>query len=86
MARSSKVLTVVKASGKVDPTARTRKSSKIVRTATDFAGLMTNLMADLIEGKVSPQIGNAVCNAGGKLLKIVDMQHRYGKSNPLLLS
>ena len=47
---------------------------------------MTNLMADLIEGKVSPQIGNAVCNAGGKLLKIVDMQHRYGKSNPLLLS
>jgi hypothetical protein len=35
-------------------------------------------MSDLISGKVTPQIGNAVCNAGGKLLKIVEMKQKYG--------
>lgn len=35
-------------------------------------------MSDLIEGKMSPAVANAVCNAGGKLLKIVEMQHKYG--------
>lgn len=35
-------------------------------------------MSDLIAGKVTPQIGNAVCNAGGKLLKIVEMKYKYG--------
>ena len=49
-----------------------------VKTGTDFANLMSNLMSDLISGKVTPQIGNAVCNAGGKLLKIVEMKHKYG--------
>lgn len=49
-----------------------------VKTGTDFANLMSNLMSDLIAGRVTPQIGNAVCNAGGKLLKIVEMRHKYG--------
>ena len=34
-------------------------------------------MSDLIDGRVTPTIGNATCNAGGKLLKIVEMQYRY---------
>lgn len=37
-------------------------------------------MSDLIEGKVTPQVGNACCNAGGKLLKMVELQYRYGNS------
>lgn len=49
-----------------------------VKTGTDFANLMSNLMSDLIAGRVTPQIGNAVCNAGGKLLKVVEMKHKYG--------
>ena len=49
-----------------------------VKTGTDFANLMSTLMTDLIAGKVTPQVGNAVCNAGGKLLKIVEMKHKYG--------
>lgn len=49
-----------------------------VKTGSDFANLMSNLMSDLISGKVTPQVGNAVCNAGGKLLKIVEMKHKYG--------
>lgn len=39
---------------------------------------MSAMMGDLIAGRVTPQVGNAVCNVGGKLLKIVEMQHRYG--------
>ena len=49
-----------------------------VRTSRDFATMMSGLMSDVIEGKVSPQISNAACNAGGKLLKVVEMQYRYG--------
>ena len=36
-------------------------------------------MSDLIEGRISPAIGNATCNAGGKLLKAVELQYKYGK-------
>lgn len=39
---------------------------------------MSALMTDLIEGSISPEIGNATCNAGGKLLKVVELQYKYG--------
>lgn len=41
---------------------------------------MSALMTDIIDGTVSPQVGNAACNAGGKLLKVVEMQLQYGAS------
>lgn len=47
-------------------------------TGKDFAGFMSSLMCDLVEGRVSPVVGNAASNAGGKLLKVVEMQHKYG--------
>lgn len=43
---------------------------------------MSALMSDLIEGKITPSIGNATCNAGGKLLKVVEMQIKYGVAGP----
>lgn len=49
-----------------------------VNTGGHFAALMSALMSDLIDGRVTPSIGNAVCNAGGKLLKVVEMQQRWG--------
>jgi hypothetical protein len=39
---------------------------------------MSSLMSDIIEGRVTPSMGNATCNAGGKLLKVVEMQYKYG--------
>jgi hypothetical protein len=36
-------------------------------------------MSDLIEGRVAPNVGNATSNAGGKLLKMIEMQFKYGK-------
>lgn len=35
-------------------------------------------MSDIIEGSITPQVSNAAVNAGGKLLKIVEMQLKYG--------
>jgi len=51
-----------------------------IRSAQDFANVMGALMTDLLAGRVAPNIGNAMCNAGGKMLKAVEMQLRYGKS------
>lgn len=53
-------------------------AEKGVKTSRDFANLMSAVMSDLIEGRMSPAVGNATCNAGGKLLKMVEMQYRYG--------
>ena len=53
-----------------------------IRTAHDFANLMSALMSDLLDGRVTPNIGNATCNAGGKLLKVVEMQCKYGTQGP----
>lgn len=39
---------------------------------------MSAMMTDIVDGTVSPQVANAACNAGGKLLKIVEMQLKYG--------
>ena len=48
-----------------------------IRTGSDFANMMSCLMSDVIEGRVTPSIANATCNAGGKLLKVVEMQIKY---------
>lgn len=39
------------------------------------------MMGDIISGRVTPSVGNAACNAGGKLLKVVEMQYKYGTQN-----
>lgn len=59
-----------------------RVAAKGIRTGHDFANLMSALMSDLIDGRVAPNIGNATCNAGGKLLKVVEMQIKYGVAGP----
>lgn len=65
--------------GSLAPSARMLAVSKQVSTADEFARFMSTLMTDLIAGKVTPQVGNAACNAGGKLLKVVDMQYKLGR-------
>lgn len=54
-----------------------------VRTGGDFAGMMSALMSDTISGRISPQVANATVNAGGKLLKVVELQMKYGTPNEL---
>jgi hypothetical protein len=38
---------------------------------------MSALMTDVISGKLSPEVTNAACNAGGKLLKMVELEYKY---------
>jgi hypothetical protein len=52
-----------------------------VKTAREFAAGMSLLMGDVLSQRVSPQIANAVCNAGGKMLKAIEMEKRYGKGD-----
>lgn len=40
--------------------------------------MMSALMSDVIEGNVTPQVSNATVNAGSKLLKVVELQLKYG--------
>lgn len=49
-----------------------------INTGAEFGNCMSALMADVLAGRVTPSVGNAVCNAGGKLLKVVEMQQRWG--------
>lgn len=53
-------------------------ATKGIQTAGEFASMMSALMSDVIEGNVTPQVSNAAVNAGGKLLKVVEMQLKYG--------
>jgi len=50
-----------------------------IHTGADFASVMSALLSDTIAGRVDPQISNAACNISGKLLKVVELQFKYGK-------
>lgn len=47
-----------------------------INTSVSFKLLMSNMMSDVLEGRLSPQCCNAVCNAGGKLLRLVELEHK----------
>ena len=60
-----------------------------ITSGVDFARIMSALMSDVIEGAITPDIANATCNAGGKLLKVVEMQYKFAPpklgEQPMLL-
>jgi hypothetical protein len=65
------------------PTARSLAIARRgINTATEFKGAMSALMSDVIEGRIAPQVVNAACNAGGKLLKVVELEHRFTPKPP----
>lgn len=53
-----------------------------IRTTQDFAELMSALMSDIIEERIPPDIANATVKAGQQMLKVVEMQIKYGEINP----
>lgn len=40
--------------------------------------MMSALMCDIAAKRIEPRAANAICNAGGKLLRIVELQQKYG--------
>ncbi len=65
-----------------DKTPKCLEIMQDIRTSADYAAGMSALMGDLIASRVTPQVGNAVCNAGGKLLKVKELELRYGVEGP----
>ncbi len=53
-----------------------------IRSAFDFAEFMSALIADVINEDVSHSAAGVAVAAGGKLLKVVEMQQRYGVPRP----
>ena len=56
-------------------------SEQGINTAQDFSNVMGAIMTDLVAGRLAPNVANAMCNAGGKMLKAVEMQMKYGVSS-----
>lgn len=46
---------------------------------------MSALVVDVLTREVHPSEANAVCNAAGKLLKVVEMRYRYAAGDSLNL-
>jgi hypothetical protein len=40
--------------------------------------MMSALIGDIAMSRIDPRAANAICNAGGKLLKVVEMSHKHG--------
>ena len=52
-----------------------------ISTGEDFCRAMGALMGDLASQRLKESVGNAICNAGGKMLKAVEMNIKYGQSD-----
>ena len=62
---------------------RAYKIAKVgINSSQEFTALFSGLMADLAEEKITASIANAMCNAGGKVLKMVELEIRYGQQVP----
>jgi len=71
-----------KKAGPIDATSKAYHSARNgIQSSEQFAQCMSDLIADLATGKITPEVSNAMVNAGGKLLKVVEMAHRYGVVN-----
>lgn len=69
-----------KVSTGASPNARSLKAARQgIQTSREFKEFMSRMMSDLVEGRIAPQTANAVCNAGSKLLRVVELEYRYGR-------
>lgn len=55
-------------------------------SGSDYANLISALISDVVRGSLAPPVLTATCNGVGKLLKMVELQHKYGGGAPLKLS
>jgi len=66
----------------VMPPATNSRSVKLasggISTSDDVKRLMAAIVPDILEGKVNTQTASSVCNAVGKLLKVVELELKYG--------
>ena len=56
-------------------------ASQGINTTLELAKLMSALISDLAEDRISTQVANAICNASGRLLKVAEIQFKFGTAN-----
>lgn len=56
-----------------------------IKTTSDFAEFFTALMTDVVEGNVDAQDATAICKAGDKVLRVVELEYQHGAGQPLQL-
>jgi len=56
-----------------------RESNGLITKSSEFKKMLFSLLSDILEGSVTPRVSNAVCNASGKVLKLVELEQRYGR-------
>ncbi len=76
------------AAGKLGKTRRaTARSVAIadagIKTSDDFTRCFSLLIGDIASGRIDVKEANAMCNAGGRVLKSVEMKHKYGRSKSI---
>lgn len=54
-------------------------TTKAPKNSEDVKQAMAKLFADVRNRMVTPMEANAMCNVTGKLLKVVEMEYKYGK-------
>ena len=65
--------------GKGTESKSAKLAKKEVRTALDYSKLMATLMTDVIAGDISPRTVNAAVNAGRQIIKVAELNLKYGK-------
>jgi len=68
--------------GPVDSPRCVELFSRGITSSEQFAQAFSALMGDLASGRLTPNVGNAICNAGGKMLKVKEMEIKYGTTGP----
>lgn len=58
-------------------------SSKGIKTANDYAAYMAAMLHDLTNGAITPEVGTVCYKVGSSLLRVVELQHKYGSTAPL---
>jgi hypothetical protein len=51
-----------------------------LHTTADVRRFVSALMGDVVAGRLSPNVTNAACSACSKLLKVVELEYKYGTS------
>lgn len=62
------------------PTASARIAADGITSSNNFGKLMSAIISDVLNNRISTDVANAACNAGGKMLKCIELRFKYGSS------
>jgi hypothetical protein len=53
-------------------------AEKGISTSRDEMQMMSSLISDLSSGRITPKVADSICNATGKMLKVVELEAKFG--------